>query len=125
MLLFSFLCSVAMNKIPACGVAVISNPTVCNVCALKSAGCNEITCGVAVFCLTLVRSKFSLYVLLNPYLFMKSMYHCLICNKIRSNTVQLIFNMLLVTNPKPFSFISNLKSNLTSATWIGHSQLRQ
>ena len=42
-----FLCGVAVNKISACGVAVISNPTVCDVCALlKSA-----VFGVAVFCL--------------------------------------------------------------------------
>ncbi len=30
-----FLCSVAVNKIPSCGVAVISNPAVCDVCVFK------------------------------------------------------------------------------------------
>ena len=32
--LLSFLC-IPVNKIPHCGVAVISNPTVCDVCAFK------------------------------------------------------------------------------------------
>ena len=31
-----FLCGVAVKKIPACGVAVISSLTVCDVCILKS-----------------------------------------------------------------------------------------
>ena len=31
----SFLCGIPVNKIPHCGVAVISNPTVCDVCAFK------------------------------------------------------------------------------------------
>ena len=30
-----FLCGIPVNKIPHCGVAVISNPTVCDVCAFK------------------------------------------------------------------------------------------
>ena len=29
--LLSFLCGIPVNKIPHCGVAVISNPTVCDV----------------------------------------------------------------------------------------------
>ena len=29
--LLSFLCGIPVNKIPHCGVAVISNPTVCGV----------------------------------------------------------------------------------------------
>ena len=33
--LLRFLCGIPMNKIPHCGVAVISNPTVCDVCAFK------------------------------------------------------------------------------------------
>ena len=33
--LISFLCGIPMNKIPHCVVAVISNPTVCDVCAFK------------------------------------------------------------------------------------------
>ena len=34
--LLSFLCGIPVNKIPLCGVAVISNPTVCDVvCAFK------------------------------------------------------------------------------------------
>ena len=33
--LLSFLCGIPVNKIPHCGVAVISNPTVCDVCAFK------------------------------------------------------------------------------------------
>ena len=33
--LLSFLCGILVNKIPQCGVAVISNPTVCDVCAFK------------------------------------------------------------------------------------------
>ena len=36
-MLLNSLCSVAVNQIPACGVAVISNPMMCNVCTLKSA----------------------------------------------------------------------------------------
>ena len=35
--LLSFLCGIPMNKISHCGVAVISNPTVCDVCAFKVA----------------------------------------------------------------------------------------
>ena len=34
-LLLSFLCSIPVNKIPHCGIAVISNTTVCDVCAFK------------------------------------------------------------------------------------------
>ena len=34
-MLLSVLCSILVNKIPHCGVAVISNPTVCDVCAFK------------------------------------------------------------------------------------------
>ena len=34
-LLLSFLCGIPVNKIPHCGVAVISNPTVCDFCAFK------------------------------------------------------------------------------------------
>ena len=33
--LLSFLCGIPVNKIPHCGVAVISNPMVCDVCAFK------------------------------------------------------------------------------------------
>ena len=33
--LLSFLCGIPVNKILHCGVAVISNPTVCDVCAFK------------------------------------------------------------------------------------------
>ena len=33
--LLSFLCGIPVNKFPHCGVAVISNPTVCDVCAFK------------------------------------------------------------------------------------------
>ena len=33
--LLSFLCGIPVNKIPHCGVAVISNPTVCEVCDFK------------------------------------------------------------------------------------------
>ena len=33
----SFLCGIPVKKIPHCGVAVISNPTVCDVCAFKPA----------------------------------------------------------------------------------------
>ena len=33
--LLSFLCGIPVNKIPHCGFAVISNPTVCDVCAFK------------------------------------------------------------------------------------------
>ena len=33
--LLSFLCGIPVNKIPHCGVAVISKPTVCDVCAFK------------------------------------------------------------------------------------------
>ena len=33
--LLSFLCSITVNEIPHCGVAVMSNPTVCNICAFK------------------------------------------------------------------------------------------
>ena len=32
--LLIFLRGVAVNKIPSCGVAVISNPAVCDVCAM-------------------------------------------------------------------------------------------
>ncbi len=32
---FFFLSGVAVNKIPSCGVAVISNPTVCDICVFK------------------------------------------------------------------------------------------
>ena len=35
LLLLIFLCGVAVNKIPPCGVAVISNPAVCDVCVFK------------------------------------------------------------------------------------------
>ena len=31
-----FLCGVAVKKFPACGVAVISSLTVCDICILKS-----------------------------------------------------------------------------------------
>ena len=30
-----FVCGIPVNKIPHCGIAVISKPTVCNVCAFK------------------------------------------------------------------------------------------
>ena len=33
--LLSFLCGIPVNKIPHCGFALISNPTVCDVCAFK------------------------------------------------------------------------------------------
>ena len=33
--LFSILCGIPMNKIPHCSITVISNPTVCDVCALN------------------------------------------------------------------------------------------
>ena len=36
-----FLCGVPVNKIPHCGVAVISNPTVCDVCAFKPTAFGE------------------------------------------------------------------------------------
>ena len=35
--LLTFLCGIPVKKIPHCGVAVISNPTVCDVCAFKPA----------------------------------------------------------------------------------------
>ena len=34
-MLLIFLRGIPVNKIPHCGVAVISNPTVCDVCAFK------------------------------------------------------------------------------------------
>ena len=34
-MLLSFLCGIPVNKISHCGAAVISNPTVCDVCAFK------------------------------------------------------------------------------------------
>ena len=33
--LLSFLCSIPVNKVPPCGIMVISNPTACGVCAFK------------------------------------------------------------------------------------------
>ena len=33
--LLSFLCGISVNKIPHCGIAVISNPAVCVVCVFK------------------------------------------------------------------------------------------
>ena len=33
--LYSFLCSIPVNKIPRCGIAVISNPTVCDDCTFN------------------------------------------------------------------------------------------
>ena len=30
-----FLCGIPVNKIPHCGIVVISNTTVCDVCAIK------------------------------------------------------------------------------------------
>ena len=44
------LCGIPVNKIPHCGVAVISNPTVCDVCAFKLTvfGETKIICGVAI-----------------------------------------------------------------------------
>ena len=45
-----FLCGIPENKIPHWGIAVISNPTVCDVCVFKRTvfGENEIICGVAI-----------------------------------------------------------------------------
>ena len=47
--LLSFLCGIPVKKIPHCGVAVISNPTVCDVCAFKPAmfGETKLFAGVA------------------------------------------------------------------------------
>ena len=46
--LLSFLCGIPVNKISHCGVAVISNPTVCDVCAFQPTVFGEtIICGVA------------------------------------------------------------------------------
>ena len=47
-----FLCCVAVKKIPACDVAVISSLTVCDVCILKSSNGvrrNEIICRIPVY----------------------------------------------------------------------------
>ena len=56
--LLFFLCAISVNKISPCGAAVISNPTVCDVCVFKSTVFGE-TKFCAVFCLTFVRTKFS------------------------------------------------------------------
>ena len=39
--LTSFYCGDAVNKISICGVAVILNPSVCNVCVFHSAAFSE------------------------------------------------------------------------------------
>ena len=35
MVMLIFLCGVSVNKISPCGVAVISNPVVCDICVFK------------------------------------------------------------------------------------------
>ena len=57
MWLFFFLCGITVNKIPSCGLVVISNRMVCDVFYFKAAVFGEknylqILCNVVVYCLT-------------------------------------------------------------------------
>ena len=47
-----------MNKIPPCGVAVISNPTVCDVCVFHTRCKMKFICGAVVSCLTFLRPEY-------------------------------------------------------------------
>ena len=52
-----FLCGISVNKILPCGIEMISNPTVYDVCVLKPTvfGETKFLCSVAATCFTLVR----------------------------------------------------------------------
>ena len=79
--LMSFYCGDAVNKISICGVAMILNPSVCDVCVFHSAvfGEKEIICGAVVSCLVFLRPKFSRHVnVVNPWQLFGST--CLSCS---------------------------------------------
>ena len=60
--LMFFHCGDAVSRVSICGVAVISNPSVCDVCVFHVAvfGEMKLICGAVVSCLVFLRLKFSM-----------------------------------------------------------------
>ena len=85
-----------MNKISICGVALITNPTVCDVCVSQATVFGEMK-SLAVpwfFVLSFSDLNSERKLRYSVIIYDKRVPLCLICNKIQTNIVELIFNTL-------------------------------
>ena len=88
-----FQCGGAMNKISACGVAVIWNSSVCDVFVFQATVFGEMKLFAVLWFLVWSFSDLNLAskLRLSVITYDKHVPLCLICNKLQTNIVQLIF----------------------------------